>query len=70
MIKLEYDVNTSGTRVSFVVKDSDNSLDIISEAYRKLYEYGESQSGYWDVPQNAETLGLVHTILKALKESK
>jgi hypothetical protein len=67
VIKLEYDVNTSGTRVSFVVRDNDCSIQAVYDA---LDELAQDSNSEWKVPQNKKTLGLVAILIKQLEDSE
>lgn len=66
MIKLEYDINTSGTRVSFVIKDEDGSKQAVADASHALCCARDSDG---DVIQNKENLRLLASIIEQLRES-
>ncbi len=65
MITLEYDVNTAGVRVSFVLRDGPKSADVLKDAESHL---GRSEGGKKIIPQTVETLDTVMRILEAARE--
>lgn len=65
MIKLEYDVNTAGVRVSFVLRDGPKSSDVLNAFDAVL---GRSEGGKKIIPQTVETLDTVMRILEAARE--
>jgi hypothetical protein len=66
MIRLEYDPPTAGTRVSFVVRDSEEGVSVNSFAL--LLRGRNAGPGIWTVPQNNETLDVVKSLLEHVRE--
>ncbi len=67
MIKLEYDVNTAGVRVSFVFHDGHKSLESPNDSFKCL---GRIEDGKKIIPQTVETLDVVMQMLKMAQERK
>jgi hypothetical protein len=64
MIKLEYDVQTAGVRVSFVVKDGEGTLpEGISPSNWENAVKGDSS---FNAPQTENNLGIVKRLLEAV----
>ena len=63
MIKMEYDVPTSGVRVSFLVIDGDMALEAAS---LKHFAGGESKGGKWAAPQSLENKRVLIAMLEAI----
>lgn len=67
MIRMEYDVPTAGTRVSFVVTDGTQSSVNVGHGWNALTQYGSPRpDGTWVAPQNPETLRAVMHMLGAV----
>lgn len=62
MIRLEYDPPTAGVRVSFVIRDGSASCAAAVPAL--LLQGTNGGDGTWTVPQNAETLDVVQSLLE------
>ena len=58
MIELQYDVNTAGTRVSFVIKDGELTMEI-PDHLKEACKLGKSVDGVCTLPQNDKTLEMV-----------
>ncbi len=70
MIKLEYDVKSTGVRVSFVVYDGVHSNASQAESLDALCKQGRSElNGSIMVPQNRETLALIKALLDYMGET-
>lgn len=67
MIKLEYDVNTSGTRVSFVIRDGMTSCEtcMSPDTFSKL---GRREGDTYVIPQTPETLSIIAAMVKHAKK--
>jgi hypothetical protein len=63
MIRFEYDENTAGVRVSFVMKDEEASVELPDNKYLK--EIGEWWGGAWNIPQTADNLKMVERMATA-----
>lgn len=59
MIRLEYDVQTAGVRVSFVVRDRAVSMPSMDD----LLKQGESVGDKWLVAQNLDTMKVLIKML-------
>lgn len=63
MIKLEYDVKTAGVRVSFVIRDSEMSVDVRPSWWENSKKVGDT----WVAPQTPANLALVAKLLEAVR---
>ena len=63
MIRMEYDVQTSGVRVSFVVLDGDAALTVAGEG---TFVGGVSREGHWTAPQSPENIKTLIAMLESL----
>ena len=66
MIKLEYDVKTAGVRVSFVIRDSEMSVD----ASPSWWENSKKMGDTWVAPQTPANLALVAKLLEAVQSEE
>jgi hypothetical protein len=63
MIRLEYDVQTAGVRVSFIILDGACAMPLPPE---RQFVGGESHEGSWMAPQNQENIKTLITMLECL----
>lgn len=63
MIKLEYDVKTAGVRVSFVIRDSEMSVDVRPSWWKNSKKVDDT----WVAPQTPANLALVAKLLEAVR---
>lgn len=66
MINLEYDVNTAGVRVSFVLRDGPQSSGLLDDAFTGLRR--SDGNGKWVIPQTVENLDVVRRMLEVARE--
>lgn len=62
MIKFEYDVNTSGTRISFVIRDCQTSCGLPPDI--SLLDLGRHEGDTYVIPQTSETLSIIAAMVK------
>ncbi len=63
MIHIEYDIATSGVRVSFLIRDGDLALDVPPE---RQFADGVSEDGHWTAPQSFENKKVLIAMLEAM----
>lgn len=64
MIRMEYDVQTAGVRVSFVMLDGDTVA--LPAQIEKLLMGSVSREGHWTAPQSLENIGTLIAMLESL----
>lgn len=68
MIRLEYDQQTDGIRVSFVVSDAVNGMTSASSNIQSLCQRGQSVGDTCEVPQGPDTLWRLKALLERVIE--
>jgi len=68
MIRLEYDQQTAGVRISFVVQADDASMTTKDLDIQAFCKQGISIDGKWEIPQNSKTLKTVKVFLERVIE--